>query len=189
MRPASTVLPSPTVVGDQQVDAGHPQRSQERLELVLLDPDAAVQGTRHRLAVERTFAVRVDVGHERGPARGAQQGVEVVGRHRRALADPRQPVRLQEFTARFEFPQEAFAVRRVVVLVLDLHKVQAAGVAAVRIVVRTDGRDDPAPVADPGEHADPGDVGACLCLLHALSCWRGPRAPPIGGDVSDVKLC
>lgn len=56
---------------------------------------------------------------------------------------------------------------RVVVLVLDLHQVQAARVIAVWTVVWLYGSDDAAAVADPGEHADSGDVGACGCLLHS----------------------
>ena len=77
-------------------------------------------------------------------------------------------------------------MRRVVVLVLDLHQVQATGFV---VVVWSDAGNDAPAVADAGQHTDAGHVGACLWLLHTLSCRPDPRVPPIGGDVSGVKLC
>ncbi len=74
---------------------------------------------------------------------------------------------------------------RVVVLVVDLHQVESA---RFTVVWSYAGDYSPA-VADACQHADAGYVGACLCVLHSLSCRPDPRVPPIGGDVSGVKLC
>ena len=131
----------------------------------------------HGLAVERTGTVGIEVRRERRPARGADQGVEVLGRHRRGVVDPGQLAWREQLASRFKLPEQALAVRRVVVLVLDLHQVQAARVTAVWVVEWLYGSDDAAAVADPGEHADARYVGACLCLLHSLPCWLDPGCP------------
>ena len=94
------------VVGDQQAHARHGQRLQQRHELVVLDPHAAVEGARHRLGAERAVAVGVEPGGERGPARGVEQRVEVFRRHRRA-GGIGERVRFVERAVRLQLPEEA----------------------------------------------------------------------------------
>ena len=127
-QPGLDGLAEADVVGDQQADARHREGFQQRDELVVLDPDAAVERAGHRLWTERAVAVRVEPGGESGPARGAEEGVEVLRRHggHRRVGES---VRFEERALRLEFPEEAFRGGRAPVLVFDVDEVEASGVA------------------------------------------------------------
>ena len=137
------------VVGQQQADAGHPERLQQGDELVVLDAHAAVERTRDRLAAGIAFAGRVDVGRERRPARGAKERVEVFRAHGVRPSRVRQVGRFEEIPLGFQFPQQAFLAWGVVVLVFQVNEVDAPVIA----VEWFDGRDHAHSVTDGGEHA------------------------------------
>ena len=85
-------------------------------------PEWASQGA------ERAVAVRVEPRGERRPARGAEEGVEVL-RWRRVRRRFREGVRFEERALRLEFPGEAFRGGRAPVLVFDVDEVEASRVA------------------------------------------------------------
>ena len=95
------------VVGDQQAHARHRERLEQRDELVVLDTDTTVERAGYRLGAERAVAVWIEPRGERGPAGGAEQRVEVFGRHRVARRIG-QRVRFVERAVRFQLPEEAF---------------------------------------------------------------------------------
>ena len=63
-------LAEPDVVGDQQADARHPERLEQRHELVVLRAHCAVERTRQRPMGRRAFPIGAEVRREGRPARG-----------------------------------------------------------------------------------------------------------------------
>ena len=171
-QPGFDGLAQTDVVGQQQADARHAERLQQGDELVVLDADAAVERTRHRLAAGNAFAARVHVGRERCPARGAKERVEVFRTHGVGLSRVRQRSRFQEVPFGLQFPEQAFLSRGMLVLVFQVDQVDASVVA----VEGFDGRDHAGPVADGGEHAGARDVASCGLGIHGSLRTRRFRA-------------
>ena len=75
-------LAEPDVVGDEEADARHAQRLEQRHELVALDAHPAVEGARDRLPRRRSFAAGgVEVRGEGRPSCGAEERIEILRRH------------------------------------------------------------------------------------------------------------
>ena len=112
-----------------------------------------MERARDWLAVQRPFAVGVEIGRERRPARGAQQRVEICRGHGLAGGGIRQRGRFKQVAFGFKLPQQAFCGWRVIVRVLQVDEVQTPRVT----VEGLDGRNHATPVTDGGQHAGAGD--------------------------------
>lgn len=107
----------------------------------------------------------------RGPARGAEERVEVLG----GLAGSGSAFGSTSARCPLQLPEEAFVRGQAIVLVFDVDEMEAPVVA----IERFDRRHYPAAVADRGEHPGPGD-GATRCGRRqcpaAFNVWgRLPR--------------
>ena len=85
------------VVGDEEVDPGHPERLPQRLHLVGVDPDA---GPKRGLEEARVG------GGDAAPAQGVQEGAEVAGRVEAARADRAPRLLLQDAAVDLEVPPD-----------------------------------------------------------------------------------
>ena len=162
------------VVGEQQAHARHPQRLQERPELVVLHPHRAVERAGQRHPVQRAVAVWVQVGNQCAPAGGAKQGVEVRRRHRGAQRI-RQRRGFHEPRAGFAFPQQALVRRLASVLVFEMDEVQPPCLA----VERLHGGHHAVAVAHRGKqahagHGDGGRLGARQVAVALRHCSCSP---------------
>ena len=179
--PAFDGLPEPDVVGDQQADARHPERLEQRHELVVLRAHCAVERTRQWLVGWRAVAVGAEERRKRRPARGPQERVEVFRWHSVGTGGIGKRGRFEQSPARLQLPQQALLGRRAAVLVLDVDEVQSSSVS----VERLDGRHHVTSVAHRGQHAGTGDVVAGG-FVHGTShvdragVMRRPVRPPRG---------
>ncbi|OPZ41969.1 MAG: hypothetical protein BWY94_02264 [Actinobacteria bacterium ADurb.BinA094] len=154
------------VVGEQQVDARHAQRLEQRHELVVLDLDRPMERAADGQPLERSRAVGVEEGHGGGPARGAQHRVEVGGGHGAGAHRVGEGRGRQHTGARaLDLPDQLLLGWGLVVLVLDVDEVEPAGVA----VERLDAGDHAATVTHEAEKSGARDLNAVARLAHFSS--------------------
>ena len=94
------------VVGDEQVDARHLDRAHDRLQVVVLDADAAAEGRLQRVRVRRG---------DRAPAHGVEEGVQRGGVVE-AVGWERQVPALANAGPRLDLPDDAQPVAERVIL-------------------------------------------------------------------------
>lgn len=136
-------------VGEQQRYARHLECPQYGDELVGLGVDGAIEGCGERRAVAVESRER-ERRRERRPARRAHHRIELARVHRGRVFDARQGGRLENLSARLDFPQHLVGLGAGAVRVLDLDQVEAAGLVGVEGLDR---RNHCPAVADDGHHA------------------------------------
>jgi hypothetical protein len=87
---------------------------------------------------------------QRRPPRRPDKRIELARLHRRFGLDLRESVRLQQIPPMFSLPQDRVLRHTVAVRVLDANEMKEPAVLGRK---RFNGRDEPAPVSDGGQHA------------------------------------
>ena len=133
------------VVGDQQCRSRHPQRADQRLELVVLDRDAAPEGRLQRALVGTRHGAPTD---------GVEVRVELLGIVEAVSGDHRELGAFDDGGAGLDLPDDIeFLARRVVLDGDQRDEVLHAAAIERCLGIAHDVADDPHPPADPGELA------------------------------------
>ena len=157
MRPASIVFPKPDVVREQQRHAWHLKGFQQRNELKVIHLHRAKEGCGDGCIWRPARPVRMQERRQRRPPRRPDERIELARLHRGFGLNLRERVRLQQIPSMLPLPQDCVLRHTVAVRVLDPNEMKAPLLG----IERLNGRDEPAPVADRGQHAGTRVLDGC----------------------------